>query len=90
MTMIAVDDRRDGPEDRRELPREDRGRRTSDKVRSRQHKVDCPFCGHWDSIVISSGKWRAEHNPMTGAFDRPRRCIRCGDVFETEERVKPK
>jgi hypothetical protein len=90
MTLIAADDRRGGPEDRRDLSRENPGRRAEDKARvyTRQHKVDCPFCGWWDSLVISRGSFRSEHNPMTKAFDRPRMCVRCRQVFETEEHVK--
>jgi hypothetical protein len=91
MTLIASDDRRDGPDDRRDLVRERVGRRLADTARaySRQHKVDCPHCGYWDSIVVSEGKWRSGHNPDTKAFDRSRKCMACDQLFETEERVKP-
>jgi hypothetical protein len=78
-------------EDRRDLPRDDGGRRATDKPRQRQHKLSCPFCGFWDSLVISSGKYRQERDPDDGknAYERPRRCLGCSRIYLTEETVKP-
>jgi hypothetical protein len=73
--QIVPEDRRSGC-DRRDFPRDGEGRRASD--RERQRKVDCPFCTHYDSIVVDG--WHTEgvgyirrrecQNPMCRAYFR--------------------
>jgi hypothetical protein len=91
-SVAEPEDRRAGPTDRRDFPRDEGGRRTTDKrTYTRQHKLSCPFCGFGDSVVISSGNFRGERNPdpNENAYDRPRRCLGCDRIYLTEERIKP-
>jgi hypothetical protein len=73
-------DRRTGIE-RRDFPRDGEGRRASD--RERQRKVDCPFCTHWDSLVLD--QW-AEGD----GFWRKRECqnTHCHQIYLTCEQVR--
>lgn len=85
MTLIAVDDRRDGPDDRREMPREEVGRRSTDR---RKHaKVRCPHCGCGMTSVCSDWDKRAYYDEYHCAYVRTRRCDQCRGVFETGESV---
>ena len=72
-------DRRGAVMDRRELPRG--GRRSEDRTYERAQKIDCPYCGHFDSLVrdgwTESGK----------AFLRTRQCVKCQRKYETAEFV---
>lgn len=80
---VALDDRRSGPDDRRDLPRENLGRRTEDKARkkyTRQPKVRCSHCGKQDSRVVDG--WEAD-----GEFIRKRICQSCGKDFHSAERT---
>jgi hypothetical protein len=77
---LALDDRRDGPEDRRELGRENIGRRSTDLPRERRPKVECPACHTFDSDVIG-GFWSQEDE----VYIRPRKCRSCQNVFDTVE-----
>jgi transcriptional regulator NrdR family protein len=54
--------------------------------RERQPKPDCPFCGHYDSLV-SSGFF----DTRMSAYVRRRRCQNplCQRSFETEETLRP-
>lgn len=75
--MPIEPDQRRGPDRRRQTRG---GRRTDDK--DRQPKGDCPFCGHWESCV-TGGRWSL----ALRAYIRPRRCLECGERFDTTETI---
>lgn len=85
MTSIAVDDRRDGPDDRRDLVREKPGRRVTD--RQRMAKWPCPHCQHRLSRVISDWDYRPNFDEDEASLTRYRRCDACRRIFWTEEKI---
>lgn len=47
----------------------------------RRPKMLCPYCDHWDSVVVD-----ARANPVY--IRRRRECLACGRRFTTRERVE--
>lgn len=80
-----TDDRR-RIEDRRDLPREQPGRRASDRLR--QPKVDCPYCQGYDSLVVDG--WPDRDAERRQCYVRRRECQNpaCRMLFHTEEKIR--
>lgn len=62
-------------------------RRAGDRRRAASDKLACPNCGHFQSSVLPHNMTPAEQ--LTEGYWRRRVCLRCRQVFATEESVKP-
>ena len=49
----------------------------------RVQKIECPFCHNWYSDVIG-GYWK----PDEEVYIRRRKCRGCGEVLETDEKLR--
>lgn len=71
--------------DRRDLTRENPGRRAVD--RERTAKARCPICGHGMSHVISHWDYRPYYDEDIQAYVRYRQCDQCSGIYWTREAV---
>lgn len=46
-------------------------------------KLKCPACGEFESLVV-----RGNPDTLGDSYDRERRCVWCGFIYQTEERIK--
>ena len=46
-------------------------------------KIECPFCHSWQNDVVG-GYWKADEE----LYIRRRKCRGCGEVLETDERLR--